>query len=99
MTRTHRRSAACAASAVLLVLLAAGCDADEPDRAEDDVPMTLAVVWEEHALAAGSLDTCGAVAVKSDPGEDLQVALVDEDRVVVPEVTPPTGSDVVIRRD
>lgn len=97
MTRTHRRSAV-AAAAVLLVV--AGCGDDEPERRGDDVPMTLAdLLWDDGALAAGDLDTCGSVAVMAEPGRDLEVALVDENRVVVPEVTPPEGSEVVIDRD
>lgn len=84
----------------LLLLATTGCGADEPDRREDAVPMTLGdVLWEDHSLAAGDLDTCGSTAVMSDAGQDVEVALVDENRVYVPEVTPPEGSEIVIRND
>jgi len=97
VTRTGGRPVAVATA---LLLLATGCGADEPDRRDDDVPMTLDdVLWEDHSLVAGDLDTCGSTAVMSDAGEDLQVALVDEDRVYVPEVIPPDGSEIVIRND
>lgn len=87
-----------AAAAVLL--LGAGCTGGAEPHEDDEVPVELgAVVWDDHAVVAGELDTCDAVAAMANPGEDLQVALVDEDRVIVPEVTPPDGSDVVVTND
>ncbi len=97
---TRPRLLRAAAAAVLLLLLAAGCAGEvqqDGDRAER-VPLS-DVTWDDHLLSSGDLDTCGSVAVTSDGDQDLRVALVDRDRVLVPEVTPPAGSDVVIRND
>jgi len=81
------------------VVLVAGCS-DDPPLTGDDVPTTLGdVTWGDHSLTGGYVDTCGDVVVLADPEQDLRVAVVDEDRVLVPEVTPPAGSDVVIGHD
>ena len=49
-------------------------------RREDDVPMTLAdVLWDDHTLGAGDLDTCGSVAVESEPGQNGVVTPVTVD--------------------
>jgi hypothetical protein len=87
--------------AAAVLALAAGCAGGaEPTRGDDEETGSLAdVLWIDDSLAEGDVDTCDSVAVLSDPSQDLRVAVVDEDRVFVPEVTPPAGSDVVIRRD
>ena len=90
-----------AAVAGALLLLAGGCGGgDEPSGDGTDAPLRLGdVLWIDDSLTTAGLDTCGSVAVLSSADQDLRVALVDEDRVLVPEVTPPDGSDVVIRND
>gem|GEM_PF-5620380 len=87
-------------AAAALLLLGAGCTSGAELREGDEVLVDLgAVIWDVQAVVAGDLDTCDAFAVMANPGDDLQVALVEEDRVIVPEVTPPDGSDVVITND
>ncbi len=87
-----------AAAAVLL--LVAGCASDAERGDDEEAPVHLGeVIWDDHAIVAGDLDTCGSFAVMANPDEDLYVALVHEDRVIAPEVTPPDGSDVVITHD
>lgn len=103
MTRDRsgrRRPLPLPAATVAIILLLAGCAEDEPVRTDSEVLLPLsAVVWADESLIEGDIDTCGSVAVVSDLDQDLRVALVDQDRVFVPEVTPPPGSGVVIRND
>ncbi|MEZ0578940.1 PQQ-binding-like beta-propeller repeat protein [Nocardioides sp. MH1] len=83
-----------------LSLVAAGCASHDGDPAPppQEYDGLTDLHWDATAVATGALDTCGSVAVLSPAGADAQVALVDEDRVVVPEVTPPPGSDLVVDR-
>lgn len=86
---------------VALSLLVAGCAGDHRDPAppEQTYDALTDLHWTVAAVAAGALDTCGSTAVLSADGADAEVALVDEDRVVVPKVTPPSGSGLVVDRD
>ena len=81
--------------------LLAGCAGDDrhPAPSEPTYGALTDLRWPVAAVAAGALDTCGSVAVLSADGADAEVALVDQDRVVVPHVTAPAGSDVVVDRD
>lgn len=87
--------------AATVVALAAGCGSEAaPGRDDTDAPMALSdVIWLDHLLTSGQIDTCDSVAVLASPDQDLRVALVDDDRVFVPEVTPPAGSEVAFDND
>lgn len=85
--------------AAVAAALTAGCGDDGPGpRGVESADSLADEVWSDRALAAGDLDTCGAVAVMSDGERDLRVVLVEDDRVVVPAVAPPDDSEVVIDR-
>jgi hypothetical protein len=81
--------------------LVAGCadDGRDPAPPRQTYAALTDLHWDAAAVAGGALDTCGSVAVLSPDGADAEVALVDDDRVVVPEVTPPADSDLVVDRD
>lgn len=85
-------------AALPLVVAACSGDGDDPTPPQQKYDALTDLHWDVAELAAGALDTCGSVAVLSAPGKDAQVVLVDEDRVVTPEVVPPYGSDVVLDR-
>lgn len=76
---------------------------DVPDRASPSAtagagnPTELAdLSWDRAALLAGDLDTCGSVAVMAQENRPLAVLDGASGRVVVPTVTAPRGSRLVV---
>lgn len=98
MRTTTRGSRLLALPVLCLLLPLTACgDGDHEDGRDgrsDAAPATMADLRWDIDDAIATADACDTWVVRADIGEQLQVVDVANDRVLLPKVTPPPGSDL-----